>query len=52
MHFPSKDIAKALDMVVETPFLRSRCNKIFQMVVPISKKINLKRREKIWKMDS
>ncbi len=41
MHFPSKDIAKSLDMTVETPFLDEQVIK-FSDEIPVSKKINLK----------
>ena len=41
MHFPSKDIATSLDMVVETPFLDEEVIK-FSDEIPISEKINLK----------
>ena len=30
MHFPSKDIAKSLNMKVESPFLNEECDKIFR----------------------
>ena len=37
MHFPSKDIAKSLDMKVETPFLNEEVIK-FSDKIPTSKK--------------
>jgi len=41
MHFPSKDIAKSLNMKIETPFLNQDVIK-FSESIPISKKINFK----------
>ena len=49
MHFPSKDIAKSLDMKVETPFLNEDVVK-FSETIPISKKINFKEGEKFGKL--
>ena len=49
MHFPSKDIAKSLDMKVETPFLNEEVIK-FSDRIPTSKKINFREEEKIGKM--
>jgi asparagine synthase (glutamine-hydrolysing) len=49
MHFPSKDIAKSLDMKVETPFLNEDVIK-FSDTIPTSKKINFKEEEKIGKL--
>lgn len=48
MHFPSKDIAKSLDMKVETPFLNEEVIK-FSGTIPISKKINFKEEKKFGK---
>ena len=48
MHFPSKNIAKALDMTVETPFLNQNVIR-FSDSIPISKKINLKKDKKFGK---
>ena len=48
MHFPSKDIAKSLDMKLETPFLDQDVIK-FSDSIPISKKINLKDGKKFGK---
>ena len=48
MHFPSKDIAKSLNMEVETPFLNEDVIK-FSDTIPISKKINFKDGEKFGK---
>ena len=48
MHFPSKDIAKSLDMEIETPFLNEEVIK-FSDRIPTSKKINFKEKEKIGK---
>ena len=48
MHFPSKDIAKSLDMKVETPFLNEDVIK-FSDTIPISKKINFKDEKKFGK---
>ena len=48
MHFPSKDIAKSLDMKVETPFLNEDVIK-FSDTIPISKKINFKEEKKFGK---
>ena len=48
MHFPSKNIAKALDMTVETPFLNQEVI-TFSDSIPISKKINLKNEKKFGK---
>ena len=48
MHFPSKNIAKALDMTVETPFLNQDVI-TFSDSIPISKKINLKKGKKFGK---
>jgi len=48
MHFPSKDIAKELDMTVETPFLNKDVIS-FSDSIPISKKINLKKEKKVGK---
>ncbi len=48
MHFPSKDIARSLDMTVETPFLDEQVIK-FSDEIPISKKINLKGDKKFGK---
>ena len=48
MHFPSKDIAKSLDMKVETPFLNEKVIK-FSDTIPISKKINFKEEKKFGK---
>ncbi|MDC0241924.1 asparagine synthase C-terminal domain-containing protein [Candidatus Nitrosopelagicus sp.] len=41
MHFPSKDIAKSLNMKVETPFLNEDVIK-FSNSIPVSRKINVK----------
>jgi len=41
MHFPSKDIAKSLNMKVESPFLNEDVIK-FSDEIPISRKINVK----------
>ena len=41
MHFPSKDIAKSLNMKVENPFLNENVIK-FSDSIPISRKINVK----------
>ncbi|MDC0187554.1 asparagine synthase C-terminal domain-containing protein [Candidatus Nitrosopelagicus sp.] len=48
MHFPSKDIAKSLNMKVETPFLNEDVIK-FSENIPISKKINIKEGKKFGK---
>ena len=48
MHFPSKDIARSLNMKVETPFLNEELIK-FSDEVEISKKINVKDGEKFGK---
>jgi asparagine synthase (glutamine-hydrolysing) len=48
MHFPSKDIAKSLDMKIETPFLNEDVIK-FSDVIPVSKKINLRDEKKFGK---
>ena len=48
MHFPSKDIARSLDMTVETPFLDEQVIK-FSDEIPVSKKINLKEDKKFGK---
>ena len=48
MHFPSKDIARSLDMKVETPFLNEDVIR-FSDTIPISMKINLKDGEKFGK---
>ena len=48
MHFPSKDIAKSLNMKVETPFLNEDVMK-FSDTIPISKKINLREGKKFGK---
>ena len=48
MHFPSKDIAKSLDMKVETPFLNEDVIK-FSNTIPISEKINLREEKKYGK---
>ena len=48
MHFPSKDIAKSLNMKVETPFLNEDVIK-FSDSIPISKKINVKNDKKFGK---
>ena len=48
MHFPSKDIAKSLNMKVETPFLDQDVIR-FSESIPISKKINLKKDKKFGK---
>ncbi len=48
MHFPSKDIARSLNMKVETPFLNEELIK-FSDEIEISKKINAKDGEKFGK---
>ena len=48
MHFPSKDIARSLNMKVETPFLNEELIK-FSDEIEISKKINSKDGEKFGK---
>ena len=48
MHFPSKDIARSLNMKVETPFLNEEFIK-FSDEIEISKKINVKDGEKFGK---
>jgi len=48
MHFPSKDIARSLNMKVETPFLNEELIK-FSDDIEISKKINVKDGEKFGK---
>ena len=48
MHFPSKDIAKSLNMKVESPFLNDDVIK-FSSSIPISKKINVKESKKFGK---
>ena len=48
MHFPSKVIAKSLDMKVETPFLNEDVIQ-FSDNIPLSKKINLKKEKKFGK---
>ena len=48
MHFPSKDIARSLNMKVETPFLNEELIK-FSDEVEISKKINVKDGKKFGK---
>jgi len=48
MHFPSKDIARSLNMKVEMPFLNEEVIK-FSDTIPISKKINLKEGKKYGK---
>ena len=48
MHFPSKDIARSLNMKVETPFLNEEVIK-FSVDIEISKKINGKDGEKFGK---
>ena len=48
MHFPSKKIAKSLDMTVETPFLNNEVIE-FSDSIPISKKINSKEGKKFGK---
>ena len=48
MHFPSKDIARSLDMEVETPFLNEYMIK-FSDELPVSKKINSKEGKKFGK---
>ena len=48
MHFPSKDIARSLNMKVETPFLNEELIK-FSDDIEISKKINAKEGEKFGK---
>jgi len=48
MHFPSKDIARSLNMKVETPFLNEELIK-FSDEIEISKKINVKDGEKFGK---
>ena len=48
MHFPSKDIARSLNMEVETPFLNEDMIK-FSDDLPVSKKINSKEGKKFGK---
>ena len=48
MHFPSKDIAKSLNMKVESPFLNEDVIK-FSDSIPISRKINVKENKKYGK---
>ena len=48
MHFPSKDIAKSLNMKVETPFLNEDVIK-FSNEIPVSRKINVKEDKKFGK---
>ena len=48
MHFPSKDIAKSLNMKVETPFLNDDVIR-FSDAISISKKINFRDGEKFGK---
>ena len=48
MHFPSRDIAKALDMTIETPFLDEDVMR-FSDEIPVSKKINVRDGEKYGK---
>ena len=48
MHFPARDIAKSLDMKVETPFLNEDVIE-FSDTIPISKKINFKEEKKFGK---
>ena len=48
MHFPSKNIARSLDMEVETPFLNEDIIK-FSDNLPVSKKINSKEGKKFGK---
>ena len=48
MHFPSKNIAKSLNMKVESPFLNEDVIK-FSDSIPISRKINLKEDKKYGK---
>ena len=48
MHFPSKDIARSLNMKVETPFLNEELIK-FSDEIEVSKKINTKDGEKFGK---
>ena len=48
MHFPSKNIARSLDMEVETPFLNEDMIK-FSDDLPVSKKINSKEGKKFGK---
>ena len=48
MHFPSKDIARSLNMKVETPFLNEELVK-FSDEIEISKKINVKDGKKFGK---
>ena len=48
MHFPSKNIAKSLNMKVETPFLNEDVIK-FSDSIPISRKINVKEDKKYGK---
>ena len=48
MHFPSKDIATALGMTVETPFLNEDVIK-FSEIIPLSKKINFEKGKKFGK---
>ena len=48
MHFPSKDIARSLNMKVETPFLNDDIIR-FSDTIPISTKINFKEGKKFGK---
>ena len=48
MHFSSKEIAKSLDMIVETPFLNDELIE-FSDTIPISRKINSKEGKKFGK---
>ena len=48
MHFPSKDIAKSLNMKVENPFLNEDVIK-FSDSIPVSRKINVKENKKFGK---
>ncbi|MDC0171262.1 asparagine synthase C-terminal domain-containing protein [Candidatus Nitrosopelagicus sp.] len=48
MHFPSKDIAKSLNMKVESPFLKDDVIK-FSDEIPVSRKINVKEDKKFGK---
>ena len=48
MHFPSKDIAKSLNMKVESPFLNDDVIR-FSDSIPISRKINVKEGKKFGK---
>ena len=48
MHFPSRDIAKSLNMKIETPFLNEDVIK-FSDSIPVSKKINVKEGKKFGK---